>query len=1306
MRGMNVDQIATDALEIEDQAQRQAFLERACGGDAAVRQQVDALLKALQQADQDSFLSSGLFGPPSEPKQDPASVDERSREDRFRLRNRHAIGGLGEVWIAWDRQLHREVALKRIRPEWADHPEATARFRREAEITGFLEHPGIVPIYSLGDDDSGCPFYAMQFIRGRTLQQIVAEHIDVPESASPVSSPTRAKRVWYDQQTLRQLLNHFVDVCQTIDYAHSREVVHRDLKPSNIMLGAYGQTLVVDWGLAKRFDATEFGDEDKDPGTLRAPDPLDEFQTLSSPNDSSVDETRQGTTMGTPRYMSPEQAAGKTGRIGPAADIYCLGATLYFILTGQAPHVGEADLESTFSRIVRGEFDPPQKVRAEVPKPLQAIVMKAMANHPDERYQSAGDFAEDVGRYLGDQPISIFRDPLSERVLRWMRNHRAATSALAVGVMLLVIGTISGVLVWEEMKRRDLEAQRLESDALAKIRLQEETQRLEAIATAEAALGRADSAVRDSRFADAAALIRVAIDRMENRPTLADRREQLIEKHDRLERLGTFDAMRRRGEYLDHLARDTEAAILLQGSLDQLGVWDSNTWWADLPDDDLSALQQDRLRWQIYHIMTALNSTYISRMVSVMGGSKDGGTPRTFEMLKSWMSGSAGMSQAMASVELTRRIESFRPSQAARWLGNLADFRIAGGKRIAPEDLGPPENPPDGWSLSIFSLIASVDPGYRVWFNDYGKTFLEPSDEDPALRCIRVALESLRRVSDDAVDDYWIRQSVAQAYFLLAQYAEQQGDFERAIERYELARSEYGRCIAIHSDIAFAYGDRSTVALRQALLMQTDKRSGEQQRLRAEQLLRESSRDANEARRLEPHSDWVYWHLGATAVGNRRYESAIEAFFTALDRGFDVEANLDAPLFRLDDLRGRKDAVEFARRQTAAIDSTPKPNPQIARSAALMAALEYSRGNRKNADDWASKALQFNPDEPHAHQIAGWSDLLAGNYTEADAHFAAVLRVSPDDTASLFGAAKVAEQKPNPDIQTSETYYRRAIETAQSVRHRSAAWFGIAKQALRRGELEQARSAIDSARELDPACDINQFHALARGQAKQILTRHRRESDDAIKQTLMNQIKELKVFVDSIAELPNASVNQIVEAASEDPPHALPLLGADFELPLDRYWQVQPIGDRNKMPSQLSSGSPPVRIETGHAVDGNSALVVRRHEPDRPTEPWKLFQTIPATGGHTYRIAASVSSPSKPAVAANPARVRMMVQHNGHTLLSLPLIPTGTTWNEREAEFTLPPSDPVIAPLTIGLEIEDPQDQTLYVDRIEITVAQ
>ncbi len=303
-----------------------------------------------------------------------------SEGQRFRLLRPHARGGLGEVFVALDAELHREVALKQILERHADDAVCRQRFDVEAEITGGLEHPGVVPVYGLGTYSGGRPYYAMRFIRGDSLKEAV-EHFHSNEAPTP--DPGRRSL------ELRKLLRRFHDVCNAVDYAHSRGVLHRDLKPANIMLGQYGETLVVDWGLAK---------------VIGRSDPSAGEQTIA-PSSSGSSKTLPGSALGTPAYMSPEQAAGELDRLGPRSDVYSLGATLYCLLTGKPPFEGD-DIGEILRRVRAGSFRAPREVDPALDRALEAVCLKAMTTKPADRYASCPALAEDVERWAADEPVS------------------------------------------------------------------------------------------------------------------------------------------------------------------------------------------------------------------------------------------------------------------------------------------------------------------------------------------------------------------------------------------------------------------------------------------------------------------------------------------------------------------------------------------------------------------------------------------------------------------------------------------------------------------------------------------------------------------------------------------------------------------------------------------------------------------------------------------------------------------------------------------------------------------------------------
>ena len=355
-------------------------------------------------------------------------------ERRFHVRKRHAQGGLGDVFIAHDRQLDRDVALKRIKPELAEDEGSRNRFIREAEITGQLEHPNIAPVYSLGLDRDQLPFYAMRFIEGQPLHEAIADFAKIRAAGKK-----QGERLF----ALRKLLGRFKAVCDAVAYAHSRGILHRDIKPANVILGRFGETILADWGLAKKIGSPE---SDSPAG------PLEHGEH------DGTRMTEHGSVLGTLPYMSPEQAQSATGPLTAASDIYSLGATLYHLLTGRAPFAGK-DYEQVRRKVIQGDFPPPRQIDPAVPGALEAIVKKAMAREPGDRYKTATALAEDIEHWLADEPVSAWREPLLVRAGRGMRRHRTLVLSTAAAMFVAVIGFAGSSMVLAG-KNRELDVQR------------------------------------------------------------------------------------------------------------------------------------------------------------------------------------------------------------------------------------------------------------------------------------------------------------------------------------------------------------------------------------------------------------------------------------------------------------------------------------------------------------------------------------------------------------------------------------------------------------------------------------------------------------------------------------------------------------------------------------------------------------------------------------------------------------------------------------------------------------------------------
>ena len=354
-------------------------------------------------------------------------LQQRKEEGTTRFQSLKVIGtgGLGTVSEVRDLQLDRSVALKEMRPHLFRDPISLHRFLNEAEITGSLEHPSIVPVYSAGLHPNGVPYYAMRLLRGKNLKQVVEEyHLETSD------------HLRFEGIAFRRLLGNLMDVCKAIDFAHRKGIVHRDLKPANIVVGEQGETMVVDWGLARRLSS-----------------PTEDASLAATPQDQSgsiAGVTSPGSLIGTIAYMSPEQAKAENQQIGIPSDVFNLGATLYFMLTGKAPYRGK-EIDEILVKAKACDFATPRSLNHAIPKPLTAICLKAMSKNPEDRYASAAALYSDLECWMALESISVLGESFSERIARTMRKHRALTQVLlgCGAVLLLAISLFS----WSLMKQ-------------------------------------------------------------------------------------------------------------------------------------------------------------------------------------------------------------------------------------------------------------------------------------------------------------------------------------------------------------------------------------------------------------------------------------------------------------------------------------------------------------------------------------------------------------------------------------------------------------------------------------------------------------------------------------------------------------------------------------------------------------------------------------------------------------------------------------------------------------------------------------
>jgi WD40 repeat protein/tRNA A-37 threonylcarbamoyl transferase component Bud32 len=384
-------------------------------------------LPLIRKGGSSSGLDSTLPGRSGTSPQGSAPQLPQVEVDRYDLSGEFARGAIGRILKARDRRLDRPVAIKELIQRGGD---VEARFVTEALITARLQHPSIVPVYEAGRWATGEPFYAMKFVSGRSLADVISEK--------------------HTLQDRLALLPHVLAVAEAIAYAHTERIIHRDLKPANVLVGAFGETVVIDWGLAKDLARDSSAEASLPPSVPGL--------------DASL--THQGMVVGTPAYMPPEQAAGRP--VDERADVYALGAILYHLLAGTRPYDTGSSAQ-VIDQVVRGPPTPLGQRQKAIPADLLAIVAKAMARDPLRRYATARELAEDLRRFQTGQIVGAHAYSLGERFVRFVKRYRAVVAVTAVALLILIgMGTASfqGVLAARDRaEHKQAEAEQAQHDA-------------------------------------------------------------------------------------------------------------------------------------------------------------------------------------------------------------------------------------------------------------------------------------------------------------------------------------------------------------------------------------------------------------------------------------------------------------------------------------------------------------------------------------------------------------------------------------------------------------------------------------------------------------------------------------------------------------------------------------------------------------------------------------------------------------------------------------------------------------------------
>jgi len=380
-------------------------------------------LRALLAASRNSGILDGAAPSSFEtaPRRAYSSLSEGAVIGGFTIDRLIGRGGMGEVYRAEQLDLARSVAFKQL------HPGSTSRqrerFAREARLTAQLDHPSIVPVHLFEVARDGGPSgYVMKLVEGKTLRTLLAETVEMHERGAPIDA----------EHALSRRLEYFLKICDAIAFAHDRGVLHRDLKPANFMIGTFGEVYVMDWGVAR-----PIGEKN------------DERSRLPMPHAQAPDLTQMGEVVGSPSYMSPEQADGRNDEVGPRSDQYALGLILFEIITLKRAIDG-ATMEEAFTLASTGQKAPFEHVskRERIPPELRAVVEKATRYLPADRYESVQALADDVRRFVQGEAVLARRDNPIAKLFRWVNRHRRAALVLLAGVpMKMAVGTSLALIV-------------------------------------------------------------------------------------------------------------------------------------------------------------------------------------------------------------------------------------------------------------------------------------------------------------------------------------------------------------------------------------------------------------------------------------------------------------------------------------------------------------------------------------------------------------------------------------------------------------------------------------------------------------------------------------------------------------------------------------------------------------------------------------------------------------------------------------------------------------------------------------------
>jgi tetratricopeptide (TPR) repeat protein len=836
-------------------------------------------------------------------------------------------GGMGVVYQARQLKLNRLVALKMILRQTHASAEELARFRIEAEAIALLEHPNIVRIYDVGDHE-GRPFCALEYVNGGSLAQY--------QDGTP--QPARAAATVVET------------LARAMHWAHQRGIVHRDLKPGNILLvsGDSSSTIhhpplptqqakITDFGLAKRLE----GDSGQ---------------------------TRSGAILGTPSYMAPEQAGPGKAPIGPATDVYGLGAILYELLTGRPPFKAETVFD-TMQQVLSEEPVPPRRLQSKVPRDLETICLQCLHKEPVRRYRSAEVLADDLGRFLRGEPIVARPVGRMEQAVKWAR-RRPAAAGLLVTVILLVVGAVAGLFLWQNQEQRRLEEEFQHQEAQRK----EAQSQAERVAfrrsAAESDRSVAHQAIQGDRFDAAARVLRRAAGRLALEPQLADVQADLEKMRDRAQRLADFYRLSDRTQWLGFREDDNEAVAACWAALKAVGVPDQRADWpAHLPAADLQPGQRTKLRHDVNAAILLWASLRVRQGLVVKF--KAGKNQDELAWAKTCFA---------SALEMLPLVDDVNSWQIGRLLRSICCHHLQIKEEAPPSSQDGPLNGFDNYGMGMahlwISAMGTQDPLVAALLKSYLGGAINLDLKKPRETADRM----LHRAVELEPDHYWAHFWLGWSYLAARP------------PQYQAAEMAFSKCIEIRPALGFGYAERGHARI----LLRSQATDAD---LRKE-LERRAQEDLDHALRCDATDPYFHWKYAEVLYQIGQRPRILQELALA--------AELEAPVRALDGRRSERN-TSTADMVKAALERWTAQEPDDLEAWSILARASWVVHQEDAALAAAQKVLAKDGKNVRALGVRGAVVLNRGKTEDALTDFEAALAGEPGDYLALIGRARAQE---------------------------------------------------------------------------------------------------------------------------------------------------------------------------------------------------------------------------------------------------------------------------------------------------------